>query len=321
MKTSVFLILALIVLWAMDTTVHGQQARLSESTEWSDSVSVGVVERGWKFGAELYKPKTVPYEPIYMRFTLTNISDEVRIMPSLSYVSEYEEPELSLVIRNAEGKRYPLVIGHGDFTSPPDINATKRGPGEKKVFEFDLLWRIGTGSDECNLFGLPVGEYTADISLYLDPVRRVPKTENTLKLPPLSFSIVEPIGDAKEAFRLLCSAKTRCHDHAEEAVARFDSILTLYSHTPYDERTNIEYIYYRAMAHIDRDELTRLRVRYFTKYYDTPFSKGNADELVSRIPRKRMRELIGKIQDKPEALRILEYLRIRHPQVFEEGRK
>jgi hypothetical protein len=287
--------------------------------EWSDSVSVGVEEKGWRFVVELYKPKTAWCESIYIRNKITNLYDYERVMPNLTFYTRARRPDISFKIINSKGEEFIPGFAHFDAFGERDINAMKKGPGENEVYDYDLFWWGGKGfKRECYMDCLPPEEYVTYISLYTDPLHQAPREENTITLPPLKFTVVEPTGDSAEAFRLLCLGRAMRFQEPTAAEPYYDSILTYYSHTPYDERTNNELIHHRLRYGFDRQELVRWRERYFLKYLNTPLSQKNVNELIPRISQERMKELTRSIQDKPEAAIILKHLKEHHPWIFED---
>jgi len=316
MKKSILLVLPLIAFWAMDATVHGQQTPPSESSQWSDSVSVGVVEKGWKFEAWLYKPRTAWCEPIYFRTTITNVSDTTQPMPLLTPALPY----LGITIRDSNGNRMPFMRPHVD----PGLvdTALTLAAGDSSAIEFDLLWLAPRYGPSIALPAYRPGEYTMYLSLYLDTKQQADRVENTLLLPALKFTVVEPTGDSAEALRLLNEGSYHRSQHPEYAEACYDSVLVLYSDTPYEELTNIELIYFRCSGpHVDRSEHIRWSERYFLKYPDTPFAPGNAGDLVSKISRDRMKELTAIVAEMPNSGKLIRHLREQHPWIFEEELK
>ncbi|MFC1476298.1 hypothetical protein ACFLQW_04790 [Candidatus Zixiibacteriota bacterium] len=299
------------------TATFGQQPPDSTENlrfEWSDSVSVGVIDKGWKFEVELYKPRTAWCEPIYMRKAITNLSGPPKRMP----LTDFAFPDLGFEIRNSSGERMSLMRAQINFLEGGDTTLML-APGDSSIIELDLLWHAPGQGPSMGFPAYRPGEYTVDISLYLDPMMRAPRAENTLVLPQLKFSIVEPTGDSAEALRLLAKGADLQGQQPQVAEACFDSVLTFYSNTPYDELANILLIHYRSIGSgIDEGEFVRWSERLFLEYVGSPFGLTNVQSLIPRIAPARMKELVKMIQDKPEAAKMLWHLRGQHPWIFED---
>lgn len=275
---------------------------------------MGVIDKGWKFEVELYKPKTAWCEPIYMRKAITNLSGTPKRMP----LTDFAFPYLGFEIYNSSGERMSLMRAQINFLEGGDTTLML-APGDSSIIELDLLWHAPRQGPSMGFPAYRPGEYTVDISLYLDPMMRAARAENTLVLPQLKFSIVEPTGDSAKALRLLAKGANLQRQQPQVAEACFDSVLTFYSNTPYIELANILLIYYRSIGSgIDEGEFVRWSERLFLEYVGSPFGLENVLSLIPRIAPARMKELVKMIQDKPEAAKMLRHLRGQHPWIFED---
>ena len=201
-----------LAIWSMASIGQTQEATPPQPLEWSDSVSVGVIDKGWRFEVELYKPRTAWCEPIYIRKAIINLSENPKPLPLICV----DFPNLGFAIHNAAGERMPVM--RLEINILGGIDTTRMlAAGDSVVIETDLLWLGPRQSPSMGLTGYHPGEYTVDISLNLDPLNRGPREENTLVLPQLRFSVVEPTGDSAEALRLLAKAKDLQHKQPLEA--------------------------------------------------------------------------------------------------------
>ncbi len=323
-KRKIFMITALGFLIALSqilvlntTATFGQQPPDSTENhrlEWSDSVSVGVIDKGWKFEVELYKPKTAWCEPIYMRKAITNLSGTAKRMP----LTDLAFPYLGFEIHNSSGERMSLMRAQINFLEGGDTTLML-APGDSSIIELDLLWHAPGQGPSMGFPAYRPGEYTIDISLYLDPMMRAPRAENTLVLPQLKFSIVEPTGDSAEALRLLAKGANLQGQQSQVAEACFDSVLTFYSNTPYNELANILLIMFRSIGSgSDEGEFVRWSERCFLKYINSPFELMNVNRLIQKITPERMKVLVRMIHNNPKAAKRLRHLRGQHPWIFED---
>jgi|GEM_PF-3450184 len=301
----------------------GQQARdlaqgIPTDSAHLDKVELAVAmaeDYGWKFEAGLSKPITILYERIYINLKITNMSGESRPTPELGD----QFLDITYRLYDSRGETVPLMRWRANVIGRPD--STRRlAAGESHSLIFDLLLILAFDSSiyAGDIQKLLPGEYTLELSLYLDPFHRIPRERYTLTLPPLHFRVIQPTGDTAEALEIFRAGLFAKKEDPERALDFFDKILTSYSTTPYDLITN-EYMLKLLIfeRYYDAEKLKRMRIRFFLKYPGSLFNRPNVSELIPTITREEMRQLYRQIQDDEGAALTIQYLKEQHPWIFE----
>ena len=258
--------------WQPDNSLH-EPLVYTGAVQWQPQFPVRSVGYGWALEAWFTKPVTVPYEPIALHLKITNESGESKPTPNLSY----KLPDIAFDLYDSDGNAISLlqyrmsIVGGSDTTR-------RLAPAGCRSVRMDLLSLAGANVDfrSGDWLMLPVGVYSVAISLYLDPLHRIPREEYTLTLPPLTFRVIDPTGDSAKALELFRTALFATMKDPKEAIDLFERVMSDYPDTPYDYITNKRLLSLLPLGRFfDPKKLINTRIRFLLRYPDSPDNRHN----------------------------------------------